>query len=208
MMRWLLVGLLALAFCAPHSVRAQGEATLPLRVSAPVSGDVLRGVVNITGTNAVDGFFTSELSFAYASDSTSSWFLIANLDQPTSDGLLAAWDTNLVTDGDYDLRLRVTLQDGTILETLVTGLHIRNLTPTETPTLAPTATPEFVEITSTPLPTDIPIPTATRRPTPTPLPSNPAAVTQAEIYSFLGRGILLALLSFLLVGLFLRLRRS
>ena len=207
-MRWLFAGLLAFAWFIPTGASAQAETNI--RITAPASGDVLQGLINITGTSAVDGFFASELSFAYASDPTSTWFLIYSTDQPVTEGLLAAWDTNLVTDGDYTLRLRVTLQDGTILETLVTGLRVRNRTPTETATLAPTFTPGPADTpVPSPLPpTPMPAPTATHYPTPTPLPPNPAAVTPTEIYSFLGRGVLVALFSFLLVGLFLRLRRS
>ena len=214
-MRWLFAGLLALAILAPSRVRAQEENIL--RVSAPASGDVLRGIVNITGTSAVEGFFASELAFAYASDPTNTWFLIYSTDQPVSDGLLAAWDTAFVTDGDYDLRLRVALQDGTFLETLVTGLRVRNLTEIETTTLEPTFTPAPADpltgqndspptpMLATPV---VSVPTSTQRPTPTPFPPNPASVTSAEIYSFLGRGILLALLSFIVIAIFLRLRRS
>jgi hypothetical protein len=204
-MRRLFAGLLLLLLIVPG--RASAQATGPV-VSAPVSGQVLRGVVEIRGTSAVDGFFSAELSFAYASDSSQTWFLIASLDQPASDGLLAAWDTNLITDGDYDLRLRVTLQDGTSLETLVTDLHIRNLVPTETVTPTPTVTPEFDETpVPTVAPTYTPVPTSTRRPSPTPLPPNPAAVTQPEIASSLTRGLLVAFLVFVVIGLFLRLRR-
>ena len=206
-MRWLLAGFLALAFFLPQRAAAQIETDI--RITAPASGDTLQRLINITGTSAADDFASSELSFAYASDSTFTWFLIYSTDQPVTEGLLAAWDTNLVTDGDYNLRLRVTLQDGSLLETLVTGLRVRNQTPTETPTLAPTSTPDFDRpSTSTPLPpTPMPAPTSTRLPTPTALPSNPAAVTPDEITFFLGRGILLALLTFVVVGIFLRLRR-
>jgi hypothetical protein len=207
-MRWLFAGLLALVWFLPTGASAQAETNI--RITAPASGDVLQGLVNVTGTSAADGFFASELSFAYVSDPTSTWFLIYSTDQPVTEGLLAAWDTSLVTDGDYTLRLRVTLQDGTILETLVTGLRVRNQTPTETATLAPTFTPGPADTpVPSPLPpTPMPAPTATHYPTPTPLPPNPAAVTPAEIYSFLGRGVLLALLTFVVFGIFLRLRRN
>jgi hypothetical protein len=207
-MRWLFAALLALALFIPTGVSAQAGTNI--RITAPASGDVLQGLVNITGTSAVDGFFTSELSFAYASDPATTWFLIYTTDQPVADGLLTAWDTNFITDGDYILRLRVTLQDGSILETLVTGLRVRNQTLTETPTLAPTSTPEFdLPPAASPLPpTPMPAPTSTRRPTPTLLPLNPAAVTPDEISYFLGRGILVALLTFVVVGIFLRLRRA
>jgi hypothetical protein len=207
-MRWSFAALLALALFIPTGASAQAGTNI--RITAPASGDVLQGLVNITGTSAVDGFFTSELSFAYASDPATTWFLIYSTDQPVVDGLLTAWDTNLITDGDYILRLRVTLQDGSLLETLVTGLCVRNQTPTETPTLAPTSTPEFDRPpAASPLPpTPMPAPTSTRRPTPTALPSNPAAVTSDEISFFLQRGILVALLTFVVVGIFLRLRRN
>lgn len=205
-MRWWIVSVLTLALFLPARVQAQTETGI--RITSPASGVTLRGLVDITGTTAVDGFFSAELSFAYASSPTPTWFLIASFNQPLSDGLLAQWDTNLITDGDYDLRLRVTLQDGSILDSVVTGLRIRNLTPTETATLPPTITPEFFEtVAPTSPPTLTPAPTATRRPTPTPLPPNPAAVTQPEITSSLTRGLIIAFLAFLIIGIFLRLRR-
>lgn len=204
-LRWF-AGLLVLAFLIPGRVVAQVETGI--HITSPVSGATLRGLVDISGTSAVDGFFSAELSFAYVSDPAPTWFIIASLNQPLSDGLLAQWDTNLITDGDYDLRLRVTLQDGSVLDSVVTGLRIRNLTPTETATFPPTVTPEFYETAApTPPPTFTPAPTATRRPTPTPLPPNPAAVTQPEITSSLTRGLIISFLAFIIIGLFLRLRK-
>lgn len=207
-MRSFLAGLLALVLFLPSRAAAQAETAI--RITAPASGETLSGLVNIMGTSAVDGFASSELSFAYASDPTSTWFLIYQTDQPVSGGLLAAWDTTLVTDGDYNLRLRVMLQDGSLLETIITGLRIRNQLPTETlaPTLTPepTATHEFLPPPASLPPTPQPAPTSTRLPTPTPLPPNPAAVDEARIYASLGRGILIALLAFLVVAL-LRFRR-
>ena len=207
-MRWLLAGFLALAFFLPQRAAAQIETDI--RITAPASGDTLQRLINITGTSAADGFASSELSFAYASDSAFTWFLIYQTDQPVTDGLLAVWDTSLVTDGDYNLRLRVTLQDGTILESLVTGLRVRNQTPTETPTLAPTSTPEFdLPPAASPLPpTPMPAPTSTRLPTPTLLPPNPAVLTDSQIQAFLLRAIVATLLTFIVIGLFLRLRRN
>jgi hypothetical protein len=208
-MRWLSAGFLALALIlSQRPVQAQTS----IRITAPASGDVLQGLVNIMGTSAADGFLSSELAFAFASDTTSTWFLIYQTDSPVTDGLLAAWDTSLVTDGDYNLRLRVTLQDGTILESLVTGLRIRNQISTETP--APTSTPEPTATTevflpATPLPpTPQAAPTSTHLPTPTPLPANPASLTDSQIYAFLLRAILATLLAFLVIAIILRFRRS
>lgn len=208
-MRWLFFTMLIVVVVVPAPVSAQGPTGI--RITAPASGDVLQGRVQIMGTSAADGFLSSELSFAFASDSTSTWFLIYQTDSPVSDGLLAAWDTTLVTDGDYNLRLRVTLQDGSILESLVTGLRIRNRTPTETPaptsTPEPTAASEFVPPAAPLPPTPQPAPTSTRLPTPTPLPPNPVTVTTSEITASLGQGILIALLAILVIALLLWFRR-
>jgi hypothetical protein len=207
-MRWLRAAGILLALLVPCSVEAQSEPTI--HISSPASGEALQGMVEITGTSAVEGFLSSELSFAYATDSSGTWFLIYSTDAGVREGLLAVWDTSLITDGDYVLRLRVTLQDGSLLETTVTGLRIRNWMPTETATAEPTDTPELLPPSpSAPLPpTPQPAATATHAPTPTPLPPNPVAVTQSDIRNSLGRGILITLLVFLLTGILIRLRRS
>lgn len=174
-------------------------------ITYPAAGQTLRGAVNVTGTSAVDGFFAAEVSFSYASDPSGTWFLIQASEQPVTEGLLAVWDTTSITDGEYNLRLRVTLQDGTQLETIVTGLSVRNYTPdTPTPSSTPAPTESLAPATVTP------VPTGTSRPpsTPTPLPANPAALDTPAIYASLGRGALTILLLFLVFGIFLRFRRT
>lgn len=210
-MRWLLAGTLTLALTLlPLRAFAQGQTAI--RIASPASGETLSGLVNVMGTSAADGFASAELSFAYASDPTSTWFLIYQTASPVTDGLLAAWDTTLVTDGDYHLRLRVILQDGSILESLVTGLRIRNQQPTETPaptsTPEPTATTEFLPPPTSIPPTPQPAPTSTRLPTPTPLPPNPASLDDEQIYAFLFRAVLVTLLAFILIAIILRFRHS
>ena len=84
------------------------------------------------------GFLSYEIDFAYSSDSTQSWFLIQESTSPISEGILAVWDTSVITDGDYNLRLLINKAgDGQeIIE--ITGLHVRNYTPIDTQTSAPT----------------------------------------------------------------------
>lgn len=174
-------------------------------ITFPAAGETLRGVVNVTGTSAVDGFFFAEIAFSYASDPSGTWFLIQTSEQPVTEGLLAVWDTTSITDGEYNLRLRVSLQDGTQLEAVVTGLSVRNYTPdTPTPSSTPAPTESLAPATLTP------IPTGTSRPpsTPTPFAPNPAALDTPAIYASLGRGALTILLLFLVFGIFLRLRRT
>src|SRR3990172_7195875 len=78
-----------------------------LDITAPSPGDVLQGVVLISGTNNVAGFVSAEISFTYAGDTTGTWFQIAMNNQPVLNGTLATWDTTVITDGDYIIRLRV-----------------------------------------------------------------------------------------------------
>lgn len=203
-MRWMYVGLILLALASPLRAAAQAESSI--RISAPASGAVLRGAVEVTGSSAVDGFFVAEISFAYTTD-LSTWFLIRTSDQPVTEGLLATWDTSTITDGDYVLRLHVTTQNFAVQETFVTGLQIRNQTPVETATLAPTETLSAFS-TSAPQLTQTERPPVPVLPSPTSLAPNPAMVTQSEIINSLQRGLVMALISFLIIGLLFRIRRN
>ena len=103
--------ILFLAAVAVRPVAAQGR----LPSFHPKQGDVLQGVVTIRGSSNETGFLSAEVDFAYAGDTTGTWFLIATGSQPVDSNILASWDTTTITDGNYNLRLRVTLTDGTHL---------------------------------------------------------------------------------------------
>lgn len=180
---------------------------MPIAILSPQAGETLRGQVNIAGNISVTNFASAEIAFSYASDPTSTWFSIQTFSTPMLDTALAAWDTTSLTDGDYTLRLRVYLQDGSFQEVFAQDLKIRNDV-LNTPTSTPTATPAVDA--SLPLPTSTVQPAAVTPtfPTPTPLPANPAALTVPSIYSTFGRGALLTIALFFLVGIILRLRRS
>ncbi len=169
-------------------------------IATPRPGDVLQGVVTIAGSSDVTGFVSAEISFTFADDTTGTWFQIAVNNQPVLNGMLATWDTTVITDGEYVLRLRVYLTDGSFHETVVSGLRVRNYTPVETPTptaLAPAATP-LSTIT----------PTTTPFPTPTDLPRNPAALAPTDVSASILYGGLAAILTFAIVGIHLWLRRK
>lgn len=177
-----------------------------IAITAPQSGETLRGQVNITARMNVPDFSYAELAFAYASGPTSNWFLIQTFSQPTQDAAIATWDTRLLTDGDYNLRLRVYLLDGSFKEATVTDLKIRNDVPV--PTDTPTPVPNLAPAPPLPTATSQPAPVLLSFPTPTPLPVNPVSLTLSSVYANFGRGALTALGMFILVGLLLRLRRS
>jgi hypothetical protein len=124
------------------------------------------------------------------------------------DSPLYTWDTTVITDGSYILRLRVYLNDGTFREVTV-PVTVQNDVQPATPTPVPTSTPEE-ELLPVPTPfllASSPTPTEMPRSTPTPLLPNPVALDQTTVFSSFGRGALVILGMFALAGLLLRIRR-
>ena len=181
----------------------------PLGISSPQTGDELRGQVQITGNMTVPNFASAELGFKYASDSADNWFIIQTFPQPVADPALAVWDTTALTDGDYDLRLRIFLIDGTIQDVIVSDLKIRNDTPEPTEVvLTETPLPQFNAATSLPALSQTTSTAVLTFPSSTPLPANPASVTTSSIYATFGRGALIVLVLFIFFSLILRLRTT
>ena len=188
-------------------------------ISAPGSGQSLQGQVTVSGSADGEGFSYAELAFAYAADPTDTWFLIQTIMQPMIGGSLTLWDTSVLTDGDYRLRLRLYLLDGSYQDFIVEDLHLSNGAPPPTgtppvtrtaPASTPLPLPSLETGASSEVPPTEPPPTvmADQRPAPFTPPVNPAAITTRSVFSFLGRGALLSLILFVVLGLLLRLRRS
>jgi hypothetical protein len=205
-MKRLFVLFLLIAFLS-HPVQAQEEAQSV--ITSPTEGQIVQGMAVVTGSVTVLGFSSYELSFSYNDDPTQTWFVLATSSSPVFESQLGTWDTTTLTDGDYNLRLRVFLLDGTVQETTVSGLRVRNYTAVPTATFTPTVTaivqfaPPTAQLIAPAAATVTP-----SLPTPTPLPPNPASLQDASIASALGRGAILTLLLFLVFGLLLRLRRE
>ncbi len=198
--------------------------TADISIISPLSGENLRGQVEIVGNLNVPNFAFAELAFSYAtptggaSNSADSWFTIQTFPQPVVDPTIMIWDTALLTDGDYILHLRVFFQDGSSQDIAVSDLKIRNDTPLVIDTTpAAVETESFESITINPLPISSPIGEGTIRPavtaiptfpSPTPLPANPASVTSSSIYSNFARGALVVFVLFIIFSLLLRLRKN
>ena len=181
----------------------------PAGISAPQSGDVIRGQVEIAGNMTVPNFSSAALEFKYASDSADNWFTIQTFPQPVADSALAVWDTTTLTDGDYDLRLRIFLIDGTFQDVTISDLKIRNDTPEPTEiVLTETPLPQFNAATSLPALSQLTSTAIITFPSSTPLPANPASVTTTSIYSTFSRGALIVLILFIFFSLILRLRKT
>ncbi|MFN8382747.1 MAG: hypothetical protein U0V02_12440 [Anaerolineales bacterium] len=182
----------------------------PVSINSPQAGQELRGQVQITGNMAAPNFASAELAFKYAaSTSADTWFTIQTFSQPVADSTLALWDTTSVTDGDYDLRLRITLIDGTSQDVVVSSIKIRNDSPEPT-VIVPTETalPQFGVSTALPVLGQATSTTVFTFPSSTPLPLNPASVTTSSIYTTFARGSLIVLVLFIFFSLILRLRKN
>ncbi|HEX8991137.1 MAG TPA: hypothetical protein VF784_05615 [Anaerolineales bacterium] len=209
---WLRALLAAAAFaallCSAHSVAAQ-VSTSPVIVS-PADGQTLQGQVTVKGTTDIPNFSSAELAFAYNPDPTDTWFTIQTASLPVTGDVIATWDTTAITDGDYVIRLRVNLQDGSTSDAVIT-VHVRNYTPTPTP--SPAVTPTERPVVEVPtamivLPSATPnVPAVAVLPTPSAFPPNPAGVTPGELFSGFWRGALLVGLLVLVFGLLVRHRR-
>jgi hypothetical protein len=179
-------------------------------ITSPTNGQVVQGQVAVSGTTDIPNFSSSELDFAYASDPANTWFLIQTSTNAVDNAVLGTWDTTAITDGDYILRLRVTLMDGTFQDATVT-VRVRNYTALPTSTATATSTQSALQIPTAIVLAVTPTFTSTPRPipsTPTPLPLNPASINTSEIYSGFWKGAAGVLLLFFIFGIIIRLRRS
>jgi len=178
-------------------------------IASPQSNQIVQGLVVVSGTITVLGFSTYELSFSYNDDPTGTWFPLKTRSSTVVNGELGVWDTTVLTDGDYSLRLRVFLLDGSFQDVAVTNVSVRNYTPVPTPTVTETATAvvQFAVPTAQFIASE-PVTATPSLATPTPLPPNPASLESLSIAGALTRGALLTILLFLGFGFVLRLRRD
>ena len=138
------------------------------RIASPAEDGMVRGVVPIVGSALDPQFWKYEVHYATEPNPREQWVGIGGVHETAvQDGLLETWDTTIVPDGAYSLRLRVVDKTGNYREVFVHGVRVANAIPTETP--QPTITP-------------IPVPTATIAPAATPtfiIPTSPLAQPSA-----------------------------
>ncbi|MBN1565372.1 MAG: hypothetical protein JXA10_16115, partial [Anaerolineae bacterium] len=92
-------------------------------------------LATITGSAGHPSAFDSyTLEYNNLSDPNAPWTLAQEaVRQQVQDSVLGAWNTIFVPDGVYALRLRVTLTDGQVGETIVSNLRVINSEPTPVP---------------------------------------------------------------------------
>lgn len=124
----------ALDFTAPTSLPAQ------IYISAPTPNTVLSGNTPILGAAFHPQFLHYRLEYASASNPRCQWYpLIAESHRPIVDNVLGYLNSQAVglADGAYQLRLRVTLLDGSEQTAIVSPIIVRNQIQIQ-PTAAPT----------------------------------------------------------------------
>ncbi len=161
-----------------------------LVINFPQKGQSVQGVVEISGSVVSDIFLRGEIYYAYSNTDNTTWFLITQLDQPIENGILARWDTTTITDGEYQIKLKLTKTDNTTDELIIQPVYVRNYSIEPTVTPAPTNAAVIVE-------EDTPI--SLNNSFSTPFPQNPAAVSSEGIKKSITIAIILTLL--ILAGL-------
>ncbi len=117
---------------------AQEPEDISAVITAPADGERLFGLVTITGSAAHPTAFAAyTLEYKDLRELDSPWFLVQErVTQQVQDGVLGAWNTIMVPDGVYQLRLRVFLDGNQSVEFTVSNLQVANSEPTPVPTVA------------------------------------------------------------------------
>jgi hypothetical protein len=157
------------------------------QITSPRDRASVRGLVPIEGSATHPQFQKYEVHFGPEPNPNEQWVPISGspFAVPVVQGRLGLWDTTIIPDGIYSLRLRLVRLDGNYDEYYVRGIQVINSRPTDTPTpaetptrlpptLTPSATPTIViEVPTmsspTPKPTSTPLPTASPATTSEPL---------------------------------------
>ncbi|MAS34256.1 MAG: hypothetical protein CL610_09620 [Anaerolineaceae bacterium] len=108
-----------------------------IAILSPGPGSVVAGNVQVIGAASHPSFLQYQLEWGPDPNPGDLWFLASGIVQnPVFNGLLGIWNTSGIQDGQYQLRLKVFLRDGTNLATVVNNVRVQN----RVPTIAPTAT--------------------------------------------------------------------
>lgn len=168
-----LVAWVLLVIPVAYNVLAQAQG----QVSSPRDRAAVRGLVPVEGVANHPQFQKYEMHYGPEPNPADQWSPVGQspFNVPVVQGRLAIWDTTVIPDGIYSLRLRVVRTDGNYDEYFVRGIQVSNTRPTETPTPEATPTPSAPTVTPSPTPTIvIGVPTVsspTPRPSETPLPT-------------------------------------
>lgn len=96
-------------------------------IASPTSQSTISGVTPFTGRAQLEGAFT-RYQVDFSTTGLNLWVLINSSPQAIVDGPLARWDTTLVPEGTYDLRVRTIDTSGNYCESVVSSVYVKRET--------------------------------------------------------------------------------
>lgn len=158
-------------------------------ITEPASNAVLRESVQIVGSADYPSFQFYIVEFTPEPITGNQWQIIGEIhEQPVINGVLETWNTALVPDGSYTLRLRVVRLDGNYSEAFSQQVVVANSqpAPTDTPEVTPTpGTPTVTPTNLPPTPTIVIDQPVVDTPTPRPIPTTPPLTDPEETTTFI-----------------------
>jgi hypothetical protein len=132
MMKRILIALVLLLIAVPASAQDTGATVV---ITTPTEGQQLFGLEQITGTATHPSQFVGYTLDWSNMRNPDVWLPIqARVNQQVDNGVLGQWDTVAIPDGLYQIRLRVSLNDGSEVDFIVQNLAVVNSAPTGVPT--------------------------------------------------------------------------
>ena len=111
---------------SPYDIGIRARAISQTTITEPEEGAYVKETIFINGTADDTDFKNYSVEWK---NTTVDWFEIKNSTEPVSDGILAAWDTTAMEDGDYSIKLTVIDIASSSINTLV-NVTIDNTQPT------------------------------------------------------------------------------
>jgi hypothetical protein len=137
----LVILVISLTLLAPVHAAPLPQGADIAQLTSPTEGQALAGLVTISGSANHPEFARYELAYGPDPNPNDAWQPFAEGKQPVENGTLGTWNTSVIADGQYALRLRVIRKDSNYSENFVRGLQVNNSGPIGTPTsIAPAPT--------------------------------------------------------------------
>jgi hypothetical protein len=134
-----LIALISFSLLQPASAAPQWQGQDIAQITSPTDGQTIAGLVTITGSADHPDFARWELAYGPDPNPNDAWQPFTEGNQPVLNGSIGTWNTGVVADGGYMLRLRVIRKDSNYSEAFVRGLQVSNSAPIGTPTSIPPA---------------------------------------------------------------------
>jgi hypothetical protein len=134
-----LIALISLGLLHPAQAAPQLQGQDIAQITSPTEGQAISGLVTISGSADHPDFARWELAYGPDPNPSDHWQPFAEGKQPVHDATIGTWNTGVIADGGYMLRLRVIRKDSNYSEAFIRGLKVSNTAPVGTPTSIPPA---------------------------------------------------------------------